>query len=96
MTFRHAVAALATAAVVAAIAGGCAQPHAGFVFEFASDMRNSTPPQNPGSEYFMGVCEAIRDLGPGAFMLVPVTWTRRIACGWRSTRSSATTTRCTR
>ena len=71
MTFRHAVAALVTAAVVAAIAGGCAQPHAGFVFEFASDMRNSTPPQNPGSEYFMGVCEAIRDLGPGAFMLVP-------------------------
>jgi hypothetical protein len=34
-------------------------------------MRNYTPPEHPGPECFEGVCTAIRDLGPGAFMIIP-------------------------
>lgn len=49
---------------------GCATPGA-FTFDVTADNRSYTPPEHPGSAYFTGVCEAIRDLGPGKFMLSP-------------------------
>ncbi len=50
-------------------ATGCGSP--GFHFDVTADMRGYTPPQHTGPEYFEGVCAALRDTGPGAFMLVP-------------------------
>lgn len=49
---------------------GCAGPR-GFEFDVAADMRMFTPPEHPGPAHFSGVCAAIRDLGPGAFMVIP-------------------------
>lgn len=59
--------------IAVAIAGlfGCGPPRQGFVFDVAADMRCYTPPEYAGSKYFTGVCQAIRDLGPGKFMVVP-------------------------
>ena len=42
-----------------------------FEFVVTSDMREFTPPQYSGTEYFRGACEAIRDVGAGAFMICP-------------------------
>jgi hypothetical protein len=52
------------------VATGCASPR-GFTFDVTADNRAFTPPDHPGPEYFSGVCEAIRALGPGAFMISP-------------------------
>ena len=49
---------------------GCAAPRA-FTFDVTADNRKFTPPEFSGPAYFSGVCEAIRDLGPGAFMISP-------------------------
>ena len=54
----------------AAFAVGCA-PQRGFVFDVAADMRGFAPPEYGGSEHFAGVCEAIRELGRGEFMVIP-------------------------
>ena len=43
----------------------------GFSFEVAADMRQFAGPQYQSSRYFMGTCEAIRDIGKGAFMVSP-------------------------
>ncbi|MFH1746887.1 MAG: metallophosphoesterase [Planctomycetota bacterium] len=51
-------------------ATACAPP-GHFVFDVAADMRNFTPPEHEGAQYFTGVCEAIRKLGRGAFMVIP-------------------------
>lgn len=51
-------------------AAGCTPPRA-FTFDVTADSRNFTPPQHPGADCFAGVCEAIRALGPGAFMISP-------------------------
>lgn len=57
-----------------------------FDFAVASDMRSySGPGINDSPDYFRGVCEAIADVGPGAFMVCPgdldpvddVDWTIR-------------------
>ncbi len=59
-----------TVALVLSVVTGCAPPR-GFHFDVAADMRNYTPPEYTGPQYFEGACTAIRDLGPGAFMVVP-------------------------
>jgi len=51
-------------------AAGCVAPQS-FTFYVTADNRNFTPPEHPGSAYFTGVCEAIRDLGSGAFIISP-------------------------
>jgi hypothetical protein len=56
--------------LLAVLAGGCAQPH-GFSFDVTADMRYFTAPDHPGSAYFEGACQAIRSVGPGAFMVSP-------------------------
>ncbi len=61
---------LAIAALGLVVAVGCAPPR-GFHFDLTADMRDCTPPKHPGPEYFEGVCVAIRELGPGAFMIIP-------------------------
>lgn len=59
------------AALLAVLAcAGCAT-QSSYHFEVAADMRGYAPPEYPGPEYFEGICEAIRDSGPGAFMLIP-------------------------
>ncbi len=50
------------------LAVGCAGPSA-FCFDVISDNRMYAPPKHVGAAYFEGVCEAIRDTGPGAFMI---------------------------
>lgn len=42
-----------------------------FAFEVTADMRQFAGPEYQTSQYFMGACEAIRDLGKGAFMVSP-------------------------
>jgi len=42
-----------------------------FSFDVAADMRQFAGPQYQSSQYFMGTCEAIRDVGKGAFMVCP-------------------------
>ncbi|MCK4343068.1 MAG: metallophosphoesterase [Phycisphaerae bacterium] len=63
-------AALVTVIVLSGLLGGCASER-GFHFDIAADMRNFTPPEYPGPRYFGGVCAALRELGPGAFMVIP-------------------------
>jgi len=53
------------------LAGGCTPPRGGFHFDVTADMRGFTPPEHPGPEHFVGVCEAIHALGAGAFMVSP-------------------------
>ncbi len=48
-------------------AAGCATPR--YTFDVTADMRSYTPPEHAGPSYFQGVAEAIRDLGPGDFMV---------------------------
>lgn len=62
--------ALTTLVAGGILVAGCASPR-GFHFDIAADVRNYTPPEHPGPEYFVGACTAIRELGPGAFMLTP-------------------------
>ena len=51
---------------------GCARPHPeSFSFILTADSRYFTPPDHAGPDYFAGVCEGIRDVGPGAFMASP-------------------------
>lgn len=52
------------------ILSGCGST-ANFSFDVAADMRTYTPPQYPSSEYYLGCCEAIAELGKGAFMISP-------------------------
>lgn len=42
---------------------------AAFSFIVTSDMRQFAGPEYQSSEYFLGTCEAIRDIGKGAFMV---------------------------
>ena len=56
---------------VLAVAAGCGPAPRGFVFDVAADMRKYTPPAYAESQHFVGVCEAIRAMGPGDFMIVP-------------------------
>jgi len=42
-----------------------------FCFDVTADMRFFADPNHQSSEYFMGVCQAIRDIGEGAFMVSP-------------------------
>ena len=42
-----------------------------FSFEVTADMRHFADPNHRSSQYFMGVCEAIRNIGKGAFMVSP-------------------------
>jgi hypothetical protein len=44
---------------------------ADFSFVVAGDMRNFVGPAPAGKRYFDGACQAMRELGPGAFMLTP-------------------------
>ncbi len=60
----------AVAAVALILASGCAPPR-GFHFDVTTDMRAYTLPEYSGPEYFEGVCTALRDIGPGAFMIIP-------------------------
>lgn len=56
--------------LVACFIQGCADPKS-FSFILTADARFFTPPDHAGPNYFAGVCEAIRDVGPGAFMASP-------------------------
>ena len=42
-----------------------------FSFALTADMREFTGPKHPGPQYFEGACAALRDLGPGDFMISP-------------------------
>jgi len=42
-----------------------------FSFEVTADMREFAGPQYQSSQYFKGVCEAIQQIGKGAFMVSP-------------------------
>ncbi len=42
-----------------------------FSFDVTADMRGFAGPEYQSSQYFMGTCEAIRDIGRGAFMVSP-------------------------
>jgi len=67
---RRFVATAAIAACLVCTALGCSTPES-FSFVAAADMRMFTPPKYPGSDYFGGVCEALREIGPGDFMVSP-------------------------
>lgn len=56
--------------VLACLVSGCETPSE-FSFIVAADMRYFTPPDFPSAKYFVGVCEAIRKVGPGEFMVSP-------------------------
>ena len=56
--------------VLSGLSPGCSAPR-GFSFDVTADMRFFTLPVYAGSDYFPGVCAALRDLGPGAFMVSP-------------------------
>lgn len=66
---RHRDACVAVLVTLLALTGCAGAP--AWNFDVAADMRGYTPPEYPGPAYFAGACEAIRDLGPGAFMLSP-------------------------
>lgn len=59
-----------TGAQTASAAASAAQPD-DYSFAVTCDMRGFVGPAPKGKRYFDGACEALRDLGPGAFMLVP-------------------------
>ena len=42
-----------------------------FTFDVTADMRNYAEPEYHSSEYFLGVCEAIKSVGKGEFMISP-------------------------
>ena len=42
-----------------------------FTFDVAADMRQYAEPEFRSSEYFQGVCEAIKEVGKGEFMISP-------------------------
>ena len=42
-----------------------------FSFVTAGDMRNYVGPAPAGKRYFDGLCEALKSIGPGAFMIIP-------------------------
>lgn len=42
-----------------------------YSFAVTSDMRQFTGPKHPGPQFFEGVCAALQQAGPGAFMLSP-------------------------
>ncbi len=42
-----------------------------FSFDVAADMRGYAEPEYRSSEYFQGVCEAIKEVGRGKFMISP-------------------------
>jgi len=51
--------------------GGCANKSPRFSFDVTCDMREYAGPQYQSSDYFLGTCRAIRDVGKGAFMISP-------------------------
>lgn len=60
--------------------GGCASPRADkanasasapYSFAITCDMRQFTAPDHPGLRYFDGACAALREVGEGAFMVIP-------------------------
>ena len=46
-------------------------PGAGFAFSVAGDMRSFVGTAPAGKVYFDGACQALKSIGPGAFMLTP-------------------------
>jgi hypothetical protein len=72
LLYRLAVVFISTAVTAGLV--GCATALPGdpsFSFDATADARMFTPPEYPGREYFLGVCHAIRTLGPGVFMISP-------------------------
>jgi hypothetical protein len=61
---------VAAAAVALSLMTGCGTSRA-FHFDVTCDMRAYTPPRYSGPDYFAGACTALREVGPGAFMIVP-------------------------
>ena len=58
------------ALVTVLLLSGCvSSKNAVFSFDVTADMRKYAGPQYQTSEYFMGACEAIDDIGKGAFMV---------------------------
>jgi len=58
------------ALVTVLLLSGCvSSKNAVFSFDITADMRKYAGPQYQTSEYFMGACEAIDDIGKGAFMV---------------------------
>lgn len=55
--------------ILGAVAAGAEEEH--YFFVVAGDMRGFAGPGTNGKKYFDGVCEAIRGLGGGAFMISP-------------------------
>ena len=62
------------------LAGGCATRQtdkarasavAEYSFAITCDMRQFTAPDYPGPRYFDGACAALREVGEGAFMVIP-------------------------
>ncbi len=70
MPNRSGILLAAAAALVLTSTAGCATQR-GFHFDAAADMRAYTLPEYSGPEYFEGVCTALREIGPGAFMIIP-------------------------
>ncbi len=70
-TLRHFKLSVVALVILASLVPGCVGPRGGFSFVVTADMRYFTPPNYPGSDYFVGVCEAVRDVGPGEFMVSP-------------------------
>lgn len=70
---NHTSPALVVSLLVLTLCGfGCSlKRNTDFQFVVAADMRGYTPPDHPGPGYFAGACAAIRDYGPGAFIIVP-------------------------
>lgn len=51
------------------LSGGSSKPK--FSFEVTADMREFAAPDKQSSEYYLGGCEAIDEVGKGAFMISP-------------------------
>ena len=66
---RHVAAVLILVAIFQSV--GCAAKQQQFSFEVTCDMREFAGPEYQSSQYFLGTCEAIRDVGKGAFMISP-------------------------
>lgn len=58
-------------AVISARAQTNAPDTNAFAFAITCDMRGFVGPAKDGKRFFDGACEALRDTGPGAFMIVP-------------------------
>jgi len=72
MRFKTIVAPIALALLVVAGCTSAREANDRVVeFEVTADIREFAGDRHPGREYFAGVCEAIREEGPGEFMISP-------------------------